>query len=608
MTEREIVLAAVATAVGAALAVPVSLTVACTVVAALVAAVAFARRGRALLVIVGLMVAASMLGARSESGLARPAAPVVGRATVRTDPERRPGGVVVELGVGGRRYRSYATGEIARSIAGASVGDEFDLRGTTSDLAAPWEWRASRHLCGRLALSRVGPVRAGPWWWRSATWIRGRITAGVASLDPAARSLFGGVVLGDDADQTQIERYRFRVSGLSHLLAVSGQNVAFLLVAAAPLLTRLRLRTRWAVGVALVVWFAIITRLEPSVLRAAAMAVVAATATALGRYVTGLRVVSIAVIGLMLVDPLLVWSTGFRLSVSASVALVVCSRPLLRCLQRHLGGPDRLLEALAVTLAAQVGTAPMLVTIGGSVPLLGPVFNLLAVPVAGVLMVYGVVTAPLAGIVGGPLARFAALPDGAMCRWLSWVARVGSSATWPRVGTVGAWAMVLAIVIVAIAGASGQRPDRRVGRIGVAVLVICFAVIVFDVVELAPEGAIAPGIAAGAQAWVGRSAAVMVLSPTASDASALSLLARSRVARLDLVVVLGGGRRTADAVWALRQAAGVGVVLARDPGTVAGAVGLVEGIVGVGDVAVAMRHVSDRRWDARAGPRRSGDV
>ena len=415
-------------------------------------------------------------------------------------------------------------------------------------------------------------------------------------------------MLGDDADQTQIERYRFRVSGLSHLLAVSGQNVAFLLVAAAPLLTRLRLGARWTIGVVLVVWFAIITRLEPSVLRAAAMAVVAATATALGRYVTGLRVVSIAVIGLMLVDPLLVWSTGFRLSVSASVALVVCSRPLLRSLQRHVGGPDRVLEALAVTLAAQVGTAPMLVAIGGSVPLLGPVFNLLAVPVAGALMVYGVVTAPLAGIVGGPLARLTALPDGVMCRWLSWVARVGSSAEWPRVGTVGAWAVVLAIVIAAIAGASGRGPDRRVGRIGVAALVICAAVTVFDVVELAPEGAIAPGTASGAQAWVGRGAAVMVLTSTASDASALSLLARSRVARLDLVVVLGGGRRTADAVWALRQTAGVGAVLARDPGTIAGSVGLVEGTVGVGDVAVTLRRLSARRWVARAGPRRSGDV
>ena len=157
MTEREIVLAAVAAAVGAALAIPVSLTVAWVAAAALLAAMSFARRGRALLVVAGLLVAASVLGARAESGLVRPTAPVVGRATLRTDPERRPGGVVVELGVGGRRYRSYATGEIARSIAGASVGDEFDLRGTTSALAAPWEWKASRHLCGRRAIRTRAP-------------------------------------------------------------------------------------------------------------------------------------------------------------------------------------------------------------------------------------------------------------------------------------------------------------------------------------------------------------------------------------------------------------------------------------------------------------------
>ena len=64
---------------------------------------------------------------------------------------------------------------------------------------------------------------------------------------------------------------QFRASGLSHLTAVSGQNVAFLLAAAAPLLRRLRPWTRWTATVALIGWFMSVTRFEPSVLRAGAM-------------------------------------------------------------------------------------------------------------------------------------------------------------------------------------------------------------------------------------------------------------------------------------------------------------------------------------------------
>ena len=125
-------------------------------------------------------------------------------------------------------------------------------------------------------------------------------------------------MFGDDRGQSVTTQHRFRASGLADLLAVSGQNVAFVLVAASPLLHRLGLRSRWIVTLLVLIVFGVITRFEPSVLRATAMACVAATAAMWGRYTTGVRIVSVAVISLLVVDPLLVWSPGFRLSVVAS--------------------------------------------------------------------------------------------------------------------------------------------------------------------------------------------------------------------------------------------------------------------------------------------------
>ena len=75
----------------------------------------------------------------------------------------------------------------------------------------------------------------------------------------------------------------------------------------------------------MIAFFALITRFEPSVLRASAMAAVAVTATTLGRDSSSLRLLALAVGGLVLVDPFLVHSVGFQLSVAACVGIVLLS-------------------------------------------------------------------------------------------------------------------------------------------------------------------------------------------------------------------------------------------------------------------------------------------
>ena len=92
-------------------------------------------------------------------------------------------------------------------------------------------------------------------------------------------------------------------------------------------------------------FFAAVTRFEPSVLRAVAMAAIATTATFVARPASTLRVLALAVTALLLVDPLLVWSVGFGLSVGASLGIVLLARPLAA----RLRGPRVLIEPLAVT-------------------------------------------------------------------------------------------------------------------------------------------------------------------------------------------------------------------------------------------------------------------
>jgi competence protein ComEC len=262
-------------------------------------------------------------------------------------------------------------------------------------------------------------------------------------MSPAERSLFLGFVIGDDRGQPPALVTAFRDSGLAHLSAVSGENVAFLLAVVQPLLRRLGIRLRWAATLGVIAWFAVLTRFEPSVLRAAVMAGLAATAAFTDRPASGVRLLALTVAGLVLVDPLLVYSVGFWLSVAATAGLVVLSARLAT----RLPGPRWVVEPLAVTLAAQVGVAPVAIVVFGGVPVAALPANILAAPAAGPVMVLGLPLALAAAAVPDPVAAVLVLPLRALVRWIALVALV--CARLP-LGTVGPLPAVLAAMVVGV--------------------------------------------------------------------------------------------------------------------------------------------------------------
>ena len=144
-----------------------------------------------------------------------------------------------------------------------------------------------------------------------------------------------------------------------------GQNVAFALALAGPLLRRLRLWPRLVATLAVIGLFGVMTRFEPSVLRASAMAALAATLACRAPRSRGCASSRWPSPALLLVDPLLVRSVGFQLSVCAAVAIVVLAPRLASVLP---GPRGRFGRPLAVTLAAQLGVAPVLLATFGPCP------------------------------------------------------------------------------------------------------------------------------------------------------------------------------------------------------------------------------------------------
>jgi competence protein ComEC len=186
------------------------------------------------------------------------------------------------------------------------------------------------------------------------------------------------------------------------------------------------------------------------------MAALAATAVVLARPAGTLRLLSLAVTVMMLVDPLLVWSVGWWLSVGATAGIAVLAAPLAL----RLPGPRPLAEALAVTVAAQIGVAPVSVSVFGGLPLASVPANLLAVPVAGPLMVWGLPAGVLAGVAPA-LAPVLHLPTRLAVRWIALVARTGAAAPLGDVGGPGLAVAAGAVGAAALVRAIWRRRRRR---------------------------------------------------------------------------------------------------------------------------------------------------
>lgn len=367
-----------------------------------------------------------------------------------------------------------------RGDAPAAVrGDRLGVEGT---LEVPEEagfagFLLRRGIVAELRVSsavRLGPAAFAPVRWaQSVREVLGRSI--VERFPPREAGLLLGLALGDDTRLDPVVERDFRASGLSHLLVVSGGNVAMVLMPILALAGALRW-SRWprfALGIGTVAFFVVLTGAEPSVMRAGVMAGLALIGVLLGRPRSSGSVLAAAVVALLMLDPSLVWAVGFQLSVAATAGMVALATPIAERL-RFLPGPAAM--ATGATLAAQIGVTPVLLYWFHEVPLSTILANVLAFPVVAPALLLGLAAAGT-GLVVEPLARLLASLALVPMRYLEAVADRLARAPMPWI-TGGGMATLLVGIALAIGLAWWLRSGRRLPRsalvaaLGLAPLVV----------------------------------------------------------------------------------------------------------------------------------------
>lgn len=220
----------------------------------------------------------------------------------------------------------------------------------------------------------------------------------------AESKLAMAMLLGERGGLAEDEQLAFQAAGVAHLMSVSGLHVALLSGALSALLGALCLRKsiRVPVTAAFVVLYCVITGYSPAAVRATVMILLTLLAKATGRKPDPLTLLAAAAILVLAINPLDLFSAGFVLSFAAMMGVLTLYPRLRVLLQRKAEMPDKgprradksLLtkgmrkggDLLAISLSAQLGVLLPTAAVFHRLPLYGILFNLLAVPLAGLLV------------------------------------------------------------------------------------------------------------------------------------------------------------------------------------------------------------------------------
>jgi competence protein ComEC len=306
-------------------------------------------------------------------------------------------------------------------------------------------------------------------------------------LPLAEAALLRGMVLGDDAAMPEDLRDAFKAASLTHLTAASGQNIALLAALAFGLcvVAGVGIRARWMLVLALIALYVPLAGGGPSIQRAGVMGAATIAAALAGRPASRWHALLLAAAATLVLDPRAASDPGWQLSFAAVIGIATIAGPAReRLRQRGLAAP--VAEAIAVTCAATLATAPLVAIHFDRVSLVALPANILATLAVAPIMWLGLAAAAL-GQVAPVLASPLVAVTGPLLGYLVGLARLaaglpGAQITLPLSALIVLCALATVLLTAPVQegisdGPRGRRSPRewvagrRRAQLAVAILI-----------------------------------------------------------------------------------------------------------------------------------------
>ncbi|MFA6308554.1 MAG: DNA internalization-related competence protein ComEC/Rec2 [Clostridia bacterium] len=210
------------------------------------------------------------------------------------------------------------------------------------------------------------------------------------SLPKKQAGLLNAMLIGVREDLDNDVKKAFSDSGLIHIMAVSGMNVAFIIFPLSFIFKKLHLKKNKAniIIILFLIIFVFITGFTPSVLRAVIMAIIILLGQIIMRDTDVLSSVALSGLILLMFNPYFIFDIGFQLSYLATISIILFYKNIRDFFNKRKI-PCIISDVLSVTIAAQIGVIMIIVFYFNKISVISVVSNLLVVPIVGVITILG---------------------------------------------------------------------------------------------------------------------------------------------------------------------------------------------------------------------------
>lgn len=238
-------------------------------------------------------------------------------------------------------------------------------------------------------------------------------------------ALMNGILFGDTDNISYSTIRDFNLSGISHILSVSGVHIAIITALALGIFELLRVPAKLSrISVLFfLLAFCAIVGFTPPVVRSALMASMLAVSKVGYRYIDGVDSLAIAAVIILIFSPYCVVDMSFLLSFFSTLGILLFSQPISKRLNRGRISPISKIasESIGISISALVFTTPLLAIAFGVIVVVSPIVNLCILPLMTPIMLFGLLTA-VAGLFCQPLGQFFGFVSGRLSSLLSAIA------------------------------------------------------------------------------------------------------------------------------------------------------------------------------------------
>ncbi|MBN2881924.1 MAG: ComEC/Rec2 family competence protein, partial [Clostridia bacterium] len=259
-------------------------------------------------------------------------------------------------------------------------------------------------------------------------------------------NLVSAMLIGDKAELDPKVKDEFRDSGLSHTMAVSGSHVAYIILPLYFIFTKLGVEKKkyypWII--VLLIFFALLAGMQPSVLRAGITAVIMLVGGLIDRNPEPLNSLAASAIILLIINPFSLYDAGFILSFTSVLSILLFYKPITYFL-----GNNPVSGVVSMSIAVQLGILPVMAKLFYNVQIFSVFANILVFPVRALLSVMAWLMY-LLSCVYIPIGNVLSYPVGILADMMASTAELFSSSTWSVVNLVNIHPLIIAVYYVVL--------------------------------------------------------------------------------------------------------------------------------------------------------------